>query len=117
MLPKLDVLDVFFNKIETLDVELTKLTSLRALDLGSNDIVTVPPQLGLMTSLRYTPLLHPRRPHVHSNLITISLSSSWIRSLNLEGNRIRAIRPAILQQGTSSLLEYLRNRIPTTTTN
>jgi Leucine-rich repeat (LRR) protein len=51
-LPKLDVLDVFFNKVETLDLGLTKLTSLRALDLGSNDIVTVPPQLGLMTSLR-----------------------------------------------------------------
>lgn len=47
---------MFFNKIEKLDVDLTKLVSLRALDLGSNDIVMVPPQLGLMTSLRYLAL-------------------------------------------------------------
>ncbi|TGZ70385.1 hypothetical protein CRM22_003229 [Opisthorchis felineus] len=55
------------------------------LDLSDNNIDTIPPELGLCTQLR---------------------------SLQLTGNTFRIPRPAVLAQGTSAVLEYLRSRIP-----
>ena len=34
------------------------------------------------------------------------------RSLSLEGNLFKQPRPAVLAQGTASVLQYLRDRIP-----
>lgn len=39
--------------------------------------------------------------------------SFWFRSLQLEGNLFRNPRAAILNKGTVSLLQYLKDRIPT----
>uniref|UniRef100_A0A668TFU1 Leucine rich repeat containing 40 n=1 Tax=Oreochromis aureus TaxID=47969 RepID=A0A668TFU1_OREAU len=65
---------------------LMKLTHLSTLDLANNDLLNIPPELGLCTSLR---------------------------CLSLEGNPFRTPRAAIVAKGTDALMEYLRSRIPT----
>ncbi|XP_044054955.1 leucine-rich repeat-containing protein 40 isoform X1 [Siniperca chuatsi] len=65
---------------------LIKLVHLSTLDLSNNDLLNIPPELGLCTSLR---------------------------CLNLEGNPFRTPRAAIVAKGTDAVLEYLRSRIPT----
>ncbi|XP_061593396.1 leucine-rich repeat-containing protein 40 [Cololabis saira] len=64
---------------------LLKLVRLYTLDLSNNDLLSVPPELGLCSSLR---------------------------SLSLEGNPFRAPRAAIVAKGTDAVMEYLRSRIP-----
>uniref|UniRef100_A0A669D7J2 Leucine rich repeat containing 40 n=1 Tax=Oreochromis niloticus TaxID=8128 RepID=A0A669D7J2_ORENI len=65
---------------------LMKLTHLSTLDLANNDLLNIPPELGLCTTLR---------------------------CLSLEGNPFRTPRAAIVAKGTDALMEYLRSRIPT----
>uniref|UniRef100_A0A673CQN4 Leucine rich repeat containing 40 n=1 Tax=Sphaeramia orbicularis TaxID=375764 RepID=A0A673CQN4_9TELE len=65
---------------------LIKLVNLSTLDLSNNDLLNIPPELGLCTTLR---------------------------CLSLEGNPFRTPRAAIVAKGTDAVLEYLRSRIPT----
>uniref|UniRef100_A0A061QMF4 Plant intracellular ras-group-related lrr protein 6-like n=1 Tax=Tetraselmis sp. GSL018 TaxID=582737 RepID=A0A061QMF4_9CHLO len=37
---------------------------------------------------------------------------TMLRSLQVEGNRLRSIQRSILDRGTKALLEYLESRIP-----
>ncbi|XP_020502577.1 leucine-rich repeat-containing protein 40 [Labrus bergylta] len=64
---------------------LQKMVHLTTLDLSNNDLLSIPPELGLCTSLR---------------------------CLGLEGNPFRTPRAAIMTKGTDAVLEYLRSRIP-----
>uniref|UniRef100_UPI0037E720CB leucine-rich repeat-containing protein 40 n=1 Tax=Semicossyphus pulcher TaxID=241346 RepID=UPI0037E720CB len=64
---------------------LIKMVNLTTLDLSNNDLLNIPPELGLCTNLR---------------------------CLSLEGNPFRTPRAAIMAKGTDSVLEYLRSRIP-----
>ncbi|XP_077572943.1 leucine-rich repeat-containing protein 40 [Stigmatopora nigra] len=64
---------------------LMALSRLSTLDLSNNDLLNVPPRLGLCTSLR---------------------------CLKLEGNPFRTPRAAIVAKGTDAVMEYLRDRIP-----
>ncbi|KAM7012999.1 leucine-rich repeat-containing protein 40 [Tautogolabrus adspersus] len=64
---------------------LQKMVHLTTLDLSNNDLLNIPPELGLCTSLR---------------------------CLGLEGNPFRTPRAAIVTKGTDAVLEYLRSRIP-----
>jgi len=74
------------NQITEIDVSgLERLPKLANLDLSNNNIQSVPPELGKITTLK---------------------------SLQLEGNSFRNPRHAILTKGTAHLLEYLRDRIP-----
>ena len=76
------------NRIQTIDTEgLKQLSKLTILDLGNNNIGTVPPELGLLRN---------------------------IRSLTLDGNGFRVPRPQILVKGTEAIMAYLRDRIPRT---
>ncbi|XP_051803259.1 leucine-rich repeat-containing protein 40 isoform X3 [Acanthochromis polyacanthus] len=75
------------NQVGEVDpCRLIKLVHLSTLDLSNNDLLNVPPKLGLCTSLR---------------------------CLSLEGNPFRTPRTAIVAGGTDAILEYLRSRIPT----
>uniref|UniRef100_A0A3P8U6Q7 Leucine-rich repeat-containing protein 40 n=1 Tax=Amphiprion percula TaxID=161767 RepID=A0A3P8U6Q7_AMPPE len=75
------------NQVSGVDpCRLIKLVHLSTLDLSNNDLLNVPPKLGLCTSLR---------------------------CLSLEGNPFRTPRTAIVARGTDAVLEYLRSRIPT----
>lgn len=74
------------NQIEKIDANgLKRLGKLSTLSLQNNSISQVPPELGLISSLR---------------------------SLQLEGNIFRIPRQNILQQGTVAVLEYLKGRVP-----
>ncbi|XP_033107307.1 leucine-rich repeat-containing protein 40-like [Anneissia japonica] len=84
---KLETILASENQVTAIDVaSIRSLPKLSTLDLSNNDIGEVPPELGLIESLR---------------------------SLQLSGNRFRNPRPAVLNKGTVSLLAYLRDRIPT----
>ncbi|XP_037070455.1 leucine-rich repeat-containing protein 40-like isoform X2 [Pollicipes pollicipes] len=74
------------NQITEIEVEqLRRLGRLATLDLRNNSIPHVPARLGTVTQLR---------------------------SLSLEGNLFKQPRPTVLAQGTASVLQYLRDRIP-----
>lgn len=75
------------NQVNSVDPSLLqKMAVLSTLDLSNNDLLHVPPELGLCSSLR---------------------------CLSLEGNPFRTPRAAIVAKGTDAVLEYLRSRIPT----
>lgn len=62
-------------------------TALRRLDellLANNDLSSLPPQLGTLTSLR---------------------------ALTLEGNPLKSIRRPVIERGTPAVLEWLRSRL------
>ncbi|RKP02242.1 hypothetical protein CXG81DRAFT_25103 [Caulochytrium protostelioides] len=105
-LPALVELNLAFNLIETLpdaplgcralrhlslaNNKLTQITpetfeGLETLDLANNSIASLPPRLGLITS---------------------------IRVLRVDGNTFRMPRRQILDQGTDATMAYLRDRIP-----
>nr|XP_022917612.1 leucine-rich repeat-containing protein 40-like [Onthophagus taurus] len=84
-LQNLEILLISDNQVTNINVDgLKQLQRLATLDLSNNDIGTVPPELGNMKQLRH---------------------------LELKGNRFRQPRYAILEQGTDSILAYLRDRI------
>lgn len=75
------------NQVGSVDATLLqKMALLSTLDLSNNDLLHLPPELGLCSSLR---------------------------CLSLEGNPFRTPRAAIVAKGTDAVLEYLRSRIPT----
>merc|ERR1712008_118622 len=85
---KLETLLISDNQIKEIDIDgLRELTKLAIIDLGNNNIASVPPELGNLKN---------------------------IRSLTLDGNAFRAPRPQVLVQGTESVMAYLRDRIPRT---
>lgn len=74
------------NQIEKIDTNgLRKLSKLSTLSLQNNSISQVPPELGLISTLK---------------------------NLQLEGNTFRIPRQNILQQGTLAVIEYLKGRVP-----
>ncbi|KAK7889146.1 hypothetical protein WMY93_024706 [Mugilogobius chulae] len=74
------------NQVNSVDPSrLQGLVRLSTLDLSNNDLLQVPPELGLCSTLR---------------------------CLSLEGNPFRTPRAAIVAKGTDAVLEYLRSRIP-----
>jgi Leucine-rich repeat (LRR) protein len=86
-LPALEVLQANNNQLSNIEASgVQGMTMLAVLNLQNNDISTVPAELGLCSQLR---------------------------SLLLEGNPLRAPRPAILAKGTPAILDYLRGRIVT----
>lgn len=88
-MPWLEMLFAANNHINNLDPEgLIQMKNLKVLDLVNNDIKHLPPQLGLLEQLR---------------------------RLQLFGNPFRQPRANIINRGTASVLEWLRDRLPTTT--
>ncbi|XP_077391301.1 leucine-rich repeat-containing protein 40 [Festucalex cinctus] len=86
-MPSLESVLLGNNQVGDVDpARLLRLVRLSTLDLSNNDLLNVPPQLGLCTTLR---------------------------CLSLEGNPFRSPRAAIVAKGTDAILEYLRSRIPT----
>ncbi|KAI7854759.1 hypothetical protein BDC45DRAFT_508031 [Circinella umbellata] len=81
-LPRLRTLKANTNRIDKIIPQ--TLEGLEMIDLGNNDIGQLPPEIGRIGS---------------------------IRELILYGNRFRIPRPAVLDQGTGAVLEFLRRRL------
>ncbi|ERL85345.1 leucine-rich repeat-containing protein 40 [Dendroctonus ponderosae] len=83
----LEILMLNDNGLTEINIEgLQKLSRLATLNLSNNSISFVPPELGNMTQIKW---------------------------LELKGNSFRQPRYAILEQGTESILSYLRDKIVT----
>mmetsp|Transcript_7320 Transcript_7320/g.19588 ORF Transcript_7320/g.19588 Transcript_7320/m.19588 type:complete len:382 (-) Transcript_7320:444-1589(-) len=82
----LRVLNLSSNRISSLPADVARLAKLEELCLSNNELGNLPPQLGLL--------------------------SATLRSLTLDGNPLRSIRRPIIERGTSAVLEYLKERIP-----
>ncbi|ORX49156.1 L domain-like protein [Hesseltinella vesiculosa] len=81
VLPSLRVLLANGNRLESLDPD--SVTQLEVLDIGNNELMVLPPRLGLVTS---------------------------IRELTVYGNRFRVPQPSLLSQGTAAVMTFLRRR-------
>ncbi|KAK9077499.1 hypothetical protein SSX86_005836 [Deinandra increscens subsp. villosa] len=85
-LPKLRILDMSQNSLQSVPEGLKNATSLQELRLSDNNISTLPPELGL---------LEPS-----------------LQVLQLDGNPLRSIRRTILDRGTKAILAYLKDKLP-----
>ncbi|KAI9497681.1 hypothetical protein BDB00DRAFT_586569 [Zychaea mexicana] len=81
-LPSLRTLKANTNRIDKIMPQ--TLDGLEIIDLGNNDIAYLPPEIGRIGT---------------------------IRELMLYGNRFRIPRPAVLDQGTGAVLEFLKRRL------
>eukprot|EP00249_Psilotum_nudum_P018527 c26852_g1_i1 orf=594-1856(-) len=85
---ELRILDLSENALSSIPEGLSCLTCLEELDLSNNDLRTLTPQLG---HLDFT-----------------------LRVLRVDGNPLRSIRRSILERGTKAVLQYLKDKLPTT---
>lgn len=84
--PNLTILLASDNTFSDLSVEAVR--GLRVLDVRNNEIVSLPPKLGLLGG------------------------NKSLRTLEVGGNRFRVPRWQIVEKGTEAVLEYLRGRVP-----
>lgn len=90
-LPSLKTLSLASNKLDSLTdatFAADQFTKLEILDLSNNDIGFLPPGLSKITTLK---------------------------ELVVYGNRFRVPRPAVVEQGTHAILEFLKRRANSTT--
>lgn len=83
-LKELNTLLAADNRIVSVPTSIVQLQALSTLSLANNDLVDIPLAIGTMS----------------------------LRSLQLEGNRMKWLRPALLQQGTTAVLKYLKEKMP-----
>ncbi|XP_075792343.1 leucine-rich repeat-containing protein 40 isoform X2 [Pelodiscus sinensis] len=83
-----------FNKLSSISLELCVLHKLTHLDIRNNFLTSLPEEMEALTRLQI-------------------INLCFNRTLLLEGNPFRTPRAAILAKGTAAVLEYLRSRIPT----
>ncbi|KAI8552616.1 hypothetical protein RHMOL_Rhmol06G0280600 [Rhododendron molle] len=83
-LPHLGTFDLHSNKLKEYPAEACKLR-LSVLDLSNNSLSGLPPEIGMMTTLR---------------------------KILLVGNPLRSLRSSLVNGPTPALLQYLRSRLP-----
>ncbi|ORE09156.1 L domain-like protein [Rhizopus microsporus var. microsporus] len=83
ILPELKILSISSNKLDNISIDMFG-KKLEILNLSNNDIGYLPPELSTITTLK---------------------------ELTVFGNRFRVPRPAIVDQGTRAVLEFLRHRV------
>lgn len=85
-LPKLRILDMSQNSIQSIPEGFKNATSLQELRFSDNNISALPAELGLL--------------------------EPTLQVLQLDGNPLRSIRRTILDRGTKAILSYLKDRLP-----
>lgn len=94
--PELKTLVASDNQIASLDFEAAQ--GLQVLELSNNDIDSLPPKIGLLAA--------ERSPQNWG-------TGSALRRFEVAGNRFRVPRWQVVAKGTDAILEFLRERIPT----
>ncbi|MBE9111523.1 hypothetical protein IQ273_19135 [Nodosilinea sp. LEGE 07298] len=106
-LANLQQLSLSSNRLSVLPPEIGQLTSLQQLSLRWNQLSALPPEIGQLTSLQQLSL--------NSNkLSTLPLEIGQLTSLHqlyLDNEQIEAPPPEILNEGTSSIVNYLRQQL------
>ena len=104
-MPNVKLLDLRENKIPVLPDEIINLQNLERLDISNNDLcklkfAIIPHQnfsIAISTFLATLPFTLGTLPH--------------LKSLQVDGNPMKAIRRDIIARGTQGLLKYLKSRI------
>ncbi len=118
------------NQLSALPPELGQLTNLTRLSLSNSQLSVLPPELGQLTNLTVLNLdnnhLRALPPELGqlTNLTVLNLSHNQLRALppelgqltnltvlNLSRNLLTFPAPEIIKQGTTAILEYLREQI------
>ncbi|MBE7382461.1 MAG: leucine-rich repeat domain-containing protein [Leptolyngbya sp. SIO1E4] len=119
-----------YNQLSALPPEIAQLQSLLQLDLRSNQLSALPPEIGQLQSLlqldlRYNQLseLPPEIGQLQS-LLQLDLRSNQLSALppelgllqklqilELDGNQVEDPPPEIVDAGTDSILNYLRQQL------
>ncbi|KAJ5142971.1 Leucine-rich repeat typical subtype [Penicillium bovifimosum] len=94
--PELKTLVASDNQISSLEFEAVQ--GLQVLELSNNDIDSLPPKIGLLAA--------QRSPLNWGN-------GSALRRFEVAGNRFRVPRWQVVAKGTDAILDFLRERIPT----
>ena len=98
-----------FNKFDSIPISLQSCERLETLLLNGNQISVIDVEvLRRLKMLAVLDLSNNNIQHVPPELGTLT----QLRALQLEGNSFRVPRPQILVKGTQSILSYLRDRIP-----
>jgi GTPase SAR1 family protein len=127
-LGELTELDLSFNNILSLPTQLGDLNQLRKLKLNDNGFETVPPNIGSLSDLRSLDLSNnplstlPSEIGQLSKLVVLSVRNGRLtalpntianlrklRHLELDGNPLTSPPSEVLQQGTRTILAFLRN--------
>jgi len=106
--PNLKELHLGFNNIRSDQQSLNECTNLEYLDLSNNKISDFPVGVWGMQHLYY---LNMENNELSSIPCEIALLPK-MKSLLISGNPQRSIRPHIIAEGSSRLLEYLKSRCP-----
>uniref|UniRef100_A0A7S4AP71 Uncharacterized protein n=1 Tax=Pseudo-nitzschia australis TaxID=44445 RepID=A0A7S4AP71_9STRA len=113
--PTLEILNLFDNRIDTVENWKSLPDSLTTLELSENrieDIDTLPILLSAnCPGFQRLSLLHNRIKRIPASLGLLATYSPTMVSLNLQGNPQRAVPPDVLERPCQDLLKYLSNRL------
>ena len=104
---KLSELNVAGNALVGLPISIGSLSALTTLLCADNHLASVPITL---TSLPLLTTLSLANNDLAE--LPLAIGTMNLRSLQLQGNRMKWLHPAILQQGTIAVLKYLKDRMP-----
>jgi len=98
-------LDLSGLKLKSIPTDISLLKNLQALKLNQNQLTTIPKELGTLNNLQFLDLSH-------NQLTTIPKELSALNNLlvlDLDENPIEFPPPEIVNQGSKSILNYLRS--------
>ncbi|KAJ8967536.1 hypothetical protein NQ314_002851 [Rhamnusium bicolor] len=101
-------LNLSVNQLKELPEFIKDLTKLKFCDFSKNLLMSLPESFASMVSLREL-ILSNNKQDKNNPIVPFFL---FILCLELKGNPFRQPRYAILDQGTESVLSYLRDKIP-----
>jgi internalin A len=109
VLGKITEYSILKNRLQTLPIELARLTNLQSLDLSSNDIDEIPEVIGQLRNLQFLDLSNNRLSHFPD--IIINLIN--IKTLDLRNNYIDEIPKSISRLKSLESLYLSSNKLST----
>jgi hypothetical protein len=115
-LKNLQLLELGDNQLRSLPAEISDLKGLQGLGLYGNQLASLPPEIAQLESLCRLLLSNNNLqslPFTLGNLSKLAINddncNDGFTGLSLDGNPLISPPPEVVAQGTSAILEYLRN--------